>query len=93
MSVVTSVGARPILMYVISVDADGTREKENNLSSIASFQFINTNGETFKLDLTEFVETSFQYYNYVLPTLEEDAEGSYILTLGWCVFVATFNYV
>ena len=84
MSVESAVSTKPILMYVIAVDADGTREEQKNLSSIASFEFVNSDGEAFNYSsrFTEFVETSFQYYSYVLPVLEEDAEGNYILTLG-----------
>ena len=77
-------GARPILMYVIAVDDNGTREEQKNLSSIASFEFIDQYEQFFSYDskLTEFIETSFQHYSYGLPKLEENAEGNYILTLG-----------
>ena len=77
-------GTRPILSYVISVDDDGTREEQKALSSFASFQFFNQDGESFDYNskLTEFMETSFQQYRYALPKLEEDAEGRYTLTIG-----------
>ena len=80
-------GARPILMYVIAVDDNGTREGQKNLSSIGSFDFIDQDEQNFNHDskFTEFVETSFQHYSYGLPKLEEEAEGDYILTLG-CQF-------
>ena len=83
MSIESSVGARPIFMYVIAVDADGTREEQKNLSSIASFEFVNSDGEAFNYSsrFTEFVKTSFQYYSYVLPPLEEDAGGNYTIIL------------
>ena len=79
-----SLGTRPILMYVIAVDDDGTKEEQKNLSSIASFQFVNSDGQMFNYDskLTEFIETSFQYYIYALPALAEDTEGNYTLMLG-----------
>ena len=80
-------GSRPILMFVIAVDDNGTREEQKNLSSIASFEFVDQNEQPFNYTskLTEFIETSFQHYSYALPKLEEDAEGDYILTLG-CQF-------
>ena len=70
-------------MYVIAVDSNGTRKEQKSLTSFASFIFINSDGQTFEYNskLTEFRETSFQYYSYALPALEEDAEGSYTLTL------------
>ena len=71
-------GTRPIFMYVIAVDDDGTREEQKNLSSIATFKF-NLNIDNSRLN--EFVETSFQFYTYALPVLDEDAEGSYALFL------------
>ena len=79
-----STGTRPILFYVISVDDDGTREEQKALSSFASFQFVNQDGETFDYNskLTDFMQISFQQYHYALPKLEEDAEGRYILTIG-----------
>ena len=77
-------GTRPILSYVISVDDDGTREGQKALSSFATFEFFNQDGESFNYNskLTEFMETSFQQYRYALPKLEEDAEGRYTLTIG-----------
>ena len=71
-------GTRPLFMYVIVVDDDGTREEQKNLSSIATFKF-NLNIDNSRLN--EFVETSFQFYTYALPVLDEDAEGSYVLFL------------
>ena len=65
-------------MYVIVVDDDGTREEQKNLSSIATFEF---NSNTDNSRLIEFVETSFQFYTYALPVLDEDANGSYALIL------------
>ena len=77
-------GARPILMYVIAVDDNGTREEQKNLTSVASFKRIKPDDQTINYNsvITEFVETSFQHYNYGLPKLEENAEGDYILILG-----------
>ena len=85
-----SVGTRPIFMYVIAVDDNGVRELQKNLNSTASFEFVNSDGQTFDFSsrFTEFLETSFQHYSYALPPLEEDAEGSYTLTLGYC-----YNYM
>ena len=79
-----SPGTRPILLYVISVDDDGTREEQKALSSFAMFQFVNQDEERFDYNskLTEFMETSFQQYRYAFPKLEEDAEGRYTLTIG-----------
>ena len=79
-----SVGARPVLMYVIAVDDDGTREEHKNISSIASFQFTDPQGQNFDYSskFTEFEETSFQYYAYILPALEEEDSGtSYTIIL------------
>ena len=77
-------GARPILMYVIAVDDNGTMEEQKNLLSIASFEFVDQNEQSsdYNSKLTEFIETSFQYYIYALPALDEDAEGNYTLMLG-----------
>ena len=71
-------------MYVIAVDADGVREEQKNLVSVASFEFVNKAGQNFNYssNFTEFIETSFQHYSYALPVLEEDDEGNYTLTLG-----------
>ena len=71
-------------MYVIAVDANGTRERQKSLSSIASFEFIKKDGQIidYNFMFTEFEETSFQHFSYALPALDEDAEGSYALTLG-----------
>ena len=82
-------GARPILMYVIAVDDNGTREEQKNLLSIASFKFVDQNEQSFNYNskFTEFVETSFQHYSYGLPKLEEDAEGDYILTLSCYIYM------
>jgi len=79
----SSVGTRPIIMYVIVVDDSGTREEQKSLNSIASFVFTNEDGQVFNYSskFTDFVETLFQHYTYTLPTLEEDNEGSYTLTL------------
>ena len=95
-----STGTRPILLYVISVDDHGTREEQQALSSIASFQFVNQHGQTFDYNskLTEFMETSFQQYRYALPKLEEDAEGNYTLTLGcyinlFCIHIHTHTHM
>ena len=71
----SSVGARPIIMYIIAIDADGTRERQENLDAL----FTLTNSDD--LVVPEVVEASFQHYDYVLPLLEEDVEGSYRLTL------------
>ena len=81
-------------MYVIAVDDDGTREEQNALSSIASFQFVNQDGETFDYNskFTEFVETSFQHYHYAFPKLEEDAEGHYNLILG-CYIDSFYTHI
>ena len=80
-------GARPILMYIIAADDNGTKEEQKNLTSVASFQFNKSDDQTTTINydsvITEFVETSFQHYNYDLPKLEEDAEGDYILILGF----------
>ena len=86
-------GARPILMYVIAVDDNGTMEEQKNLSSIASFEFVDQNERSsdYNSKLTEFLETSFQHYSYGLPKLEEKAEGDYILTLG-CQFAHTHTH-
>ena len=65
-------------MYVIAVDDNGTSEEQKNLSSIATFEF-NLNTDNSRLN--GFLETSFQFYTYVLPALDEDAEGSYALIL------------
>ena len=84
----SSAGSRPTLMYVIAVDADGVREQQKSLNSIASFEFVNKNGHfNYSSNFTEFMETSFQHYSYTLPALEEDDEGNYTLTLGCCIIV------
>ena len=78
------VGARPILMYLIAVDDNGTKEEEQNISTIASFQFIDAEGKAFDYSsyFTEFEEASFQYYIYALPALQEEDSGtSYTLIL------------
>ena len=84
----SSAGTRPILMYVIAINADGVREEQKSLDSIASFEFINKNGQSFNYssNFTEFTETSFQHYSYALPVLEEDNEGVYILTPGSYIY-------
>ena len=80
----SSAGSRPTLMYVIAVDADGVRKQQKSLNSIASFEFVNKNGQRFNYssNFPEFMETSFQHYSYTLPALEEDDEGNYTLTLS-----------
>ena len=89
MFVNASTGNRPILMYTIAVDADGTREDQKSLASIALFEFRNQSGNfNYSLNLAEFIETPFQHYSYALPTLVEENEGDYTLTLG-CY---TYNY-
>jgi len=87
-SVELSAGTRPIIMYIIAVDDRGTREEQKSLNSIASFVFRNKDGQVFNNSskFTDFVETSFQQYNYPLPTLEEDDEGSYTLTLRMLLY-------
>ena len=94
-TVESSAGTRPHLMYVIAVDDNGTREEQKNLSSIASFEFVNLDEQAFDYSsrFNEFIETSFQNYSYVLPVLTEDAEGSYTLTLGCYIIVFTVTYV
>ena len=79
----SSAGSRPTLMYVIAVDADGVREQQQSLNSIASFEFVNKNGKNFNYssNFTEFMESFFQHYSYTLPVLAEDDEGNYTLTL------------
>ena len=79
-----SVGARPILEYLVAVDDDGTREEEKNISSIALFQFMDPKNNThdYSSNFTEFEEAFFQYYIYALPALEEKDSGtSYTLIL------------
>ena len=85
----SSAGTRPIFMYVIAVDADGVREEQKNLVSVASFEFVNKAGQNFNYssNFTEFTETSFQHYSYALPILEEDDEGNYTLTLGCYMYM------
>ena len=80
----SSAGSRPTLMYVIAVDADGVREQQTSLNSIASFEFVNKNGQSFNYtsNFPEFMETFFQHYSYTLTALEEDDEGNYTLTLS-----------
>ena len=75
-------------MYVIAVDADGVKEQQKSLNSIASFEFVNKNGQSFNYssNFTEFMETSFQHYSYTLPALEEDDEGNYTLTLSGLLY-------
>ena len=82
-SVNSSTGARPILMYLVAVDDDGTRKEQKNLSSVASFEF-NSDGQTYNYTsmLSEFVETSFQLYIYALPAVDGNAEGRYTLKLS-----------
>ncbi|XP_065913065.1 hemicentin-1-like isoform X2 [Dysidea avara] len=77
------IGTRPIIMYTIAVDADGTREGQKNLSSIASLSFRNSSGQNLNKneDLFKFTETSFQNYDYPLPPLDSNTEGNYILTI------------
>ena len=92
-----STGARPILTYIIAVDDNGTMEEQKSLTSVASFQFVNSDGSTFDniSILSEFMEASFQYYILVLSALDEDAEGSYTLILGWysTSFIAIIDYI
>ena len=76
-----SVGARPIFKYVIATDDNGTKEEQKSLNSTALFEFVNSDGQTFNYT-SKFIETSFQHYGFVLPAIEEDAEGNYTLTLG-----------
>ena len=79
-------------MYVIAVDDNGTREEQQSLGSIASFEFVTDTRHNYSSLLTEFIETSFQHYSYALPQLEEEAEGNYILTLGcYIIVVVTCN--
>ena len=80
----SSAGSRPTFMYVIAVDADGVREHQKSLNSIASLEFVNNNGQSFNYssNFPEFMEISFQHYSYTLPALEEDDEGNYTLTLS-----------
>ena len=78
-SVEASVGARPIIMYVIAVDADGTRENQKRLNS--SFAFVKSDNQL--QETVDATETSFQHYRYILPILEEDSGGSYKLTIGY----------
>ena len=83
MFVNASTGNRPIFMYAIAVDDDGTREGQESLDFIASFEFVNQSGTfNYSSNLAEFMETPFQHYSYVLPTLVEENEGNYTLTLG-----------
>ena len=72
-------------MYVVAVDANGTQKEYKSLNSFISFVFVNSDSQAFDFSskFNEFVETSFQHYSYTLPSLEEDAEGSYTLTLGY----------
>ena len=90
----SSAGARPILMYVIAIDADGVREEQKSLDSFASFEFVNKNEQSFNYssNFTKFMEAPFQHYSYALPVLEEDNEGKYILTLG-CYIIVVVTYV
>ena len=84
-SIQSSAGARPVFMYVIAVDDNGTREEQKSLESIASFTFVNSDEQAinYTSTFTESVtNTSFQHYSYALPQLEEDAEGRYTLRLG-----------
>ena len=72
-------------MYTIAVDADGTREGQKNLSSVASLTFKELNGHNFddkNEDLIKFTETSFQNYNYPLPPLDTNVEGNYTLAIS-----------
>ena len=93
-SIESSAGTRPIFMYVIAVDANGTRERQKSLSSIASFEFIKKDGQIidYNFRFIEFEETSFQHYSYALPALDEDAEGSYALTLGYYEYIYLYIY-
>ena len=67
-------------MYTIAVDADGTREGQKNLSSVASLTFKELNDKNE--DLIKFTETSFQNYNYPLPPLDTNVEGNYTLAIS-----------
>ena len=77
-------GTRPVIAYTIAVDADGTREGQKSLSSVASFSFSNSAAEEINIndELYQFRENSFQNYDYILPPLDSDLEGRYTLTLG-----------
>ena len=76
-------------MYLIAVDADGTKENQNSLN--ASFTFVNDQStKTFEFENAN--ETSFQHYSYVLPIIEEDSEGSYKLTLGYFYYATCIVY-
>jgi len=93
-SVKSSVGGRPIIMYVIAVDDDGTREQQSNLSTFASFEFENGDGNpsNFTSNFTEFMEVSYQYYSYALPVLKEDDEGTYRFVIGYYINICNcFN--
>ena len=85
-----SVGARPVLMYVIAVDDDGTREEQKNISSIASFQFTDPEGKNFDYSskFIEFEEASFQYYIYALPALKEEDSGT-----NYTIILRMFLYI
>ena len=77
-------------MYAIAVDDDGTREEQKSLDSIASFEFVNQSGNfNYSSNLAKFTETPFQHYSYALPTLVEENEGNYTLTLG--CYICNYN--
>jgi len=78
------IGARPGISYTIAVDADGTIEGQNNLSTVASFTFANSSVEEFSVteQISQFREILFQNYDYVFPPMDNSLQGNYTLSVG-----------
>ena len=92
--ITSSLGTRPIIKYTIAVDADGTREGQISLSSVASFTYTNLSNVDVNnsQELFKFMEVSFQNYDYPLPPLDADVQGNYTLELRKSVKIVDVTY-
>ena len=83
-TILTTVGSRPVLDFIVAVDSDGV---QNDLTNLLSFTFTNSTDNQMPLPLPVMDPNNFQRYSYTLPPLGISTEGIYNLTINGTVFI------
>jgi len=86
-TILTTVGSRPVLDFIVAVDSDGIQEFQNDLTNLLSFTFTNSTDNQMLLPLPVMDPDNFQRYSYTLLPLGISTEGIYNLTINGTVFI------
>ena len=78
-NVSATLGTRQELEFIIAIDSDGSKLQQGSVLNMVNFSFDNSINVT-QLQLVESNE--FQHYSYTLPPVDNNSQGSYVLTFS-----------